>query len=291
MVFGDKKMWENKGKHLLTALIAIVVVGVVMASGCIDFGGQKEVKTVVVTGSSTVLPIASLCAEAFNAKQDAVRVTVSGGGSGHGVKSVATGEADIGMASREVKQNEITEFGDNFVDHIVAYDAVVMIVSKQIYDSGVTNLTIEQVRGIYNGMITNWNEVGGPDKNIYVVARKTGSGTYHTFMEFVFGSDTSEAPGTDTECGENAEVKTAVAGSDKAIGYVGLGYVSSSTPGMALNGVSASADTVKNGDYPISRSLHMYTWGEPNKPTQEFLDFVLGPEGQQIVEDEGFILL
>ena len=107
MVFGDTKMWEkNKektGKTLITALMAIAVVGVVMTSGCIDFGGRKEVKTVVVTGSSTVLPIAALCAEEFNAKQDAIRVTVSSGGSGHGIKAVATGEADIGMASREVQ--------------------------------------------------------------------------------------------------------------------------------------------------------------------------------------------
>ncbi|MEF8878960.1 MAG: phosphate ABC transporter substrate-binding protein, partial [Candidatus Thermoplasmatota archaeon] len=202
------------------------------------------------------------------------------------IKSVANGEADIGDASREVKPSEKQQYSNvNFVDHKVALDGVAVIVSKDIYNSGVTDLTLEQIKEIYNGTISNWNKVGGPNKEIFINEREEGSGTRDTFMEFVDLEETK----ADKSSSSNSAVKQAVKGSDKAIGYVGFGYADSSTPAVAINGVEPTSENIKSEDYPISRSLHMYTKGEPKGAVKEFIDFVLSEEGQQIVEQEDFI--
>ena len=266
---------------------AIVVLTVGMALCAVLLGGctEQETTTITIKGSSTVLPIAERCAEEFNAAHNDIKVTVAGGGSGLGIKSVATGEADIGDASREVKQSEIDEYGDIFVDHKIALDGVAVIVSKAIHDTGVTDITVDQLKGIYDGSISNWQELGGPDEEIFVNEREEGSGTRDTFMDIVDLDETA----ADKANSANSQVKQAVSGSDVAIGYVGLGYVSDETPALKINGISPSAATIKDESYPISRSLHMYTNGEPTDAVEEFLNFVMESEGQAIVEDEGFI--
>ena len=258
-----------------------MAVCAVFLSGCTDQGTT----TITIKGSSTVLPIAERCAEEFNAVHNDIKVTVAGGGSGLGIKSVATGEADIGDASREVKQSEIDEYGDIFVDHKIALDGVAVIVSKAIHDAGVTDITLDQLKGIYDGSISNWQELGGPDKEIFVNEREEGSGTRDTFMDIVDLDETA----ADKANSANSQVKQAVSESDVAIGYAGLGYVSDETPALKINGVSPSAATIEDESYPISRSLHMYTNGEPTDAVEEFLNFVMGSEGQAIVEEEGFI--
>jgi len=275
-------MKVNKGIKVLT-VIGLILVGALVMSGCTEEGGETEL---VVTGSSTVLPIAQQAAEQFNKDHDDITVQVSGGGSGHGIASLAKGEADIGMASREAKQSEIDDYSDiDFYDNQVAKDGVGVIISKDIYSEGVVGLTTDEVADIYNGKITNWKEVGGPDKEIFVVERQEGSGTRDTFMD-ALGLDSTNA---DSAQQENSDVKSSVKTADNAIGYVGLGYIDSSTPGIRLDGVSPSEDNVKSGDYPISRALHMYTDGEPEGAAKEFLDYILSSEGQQIVAEEGFI--
>jgi len=266
---------------------AIVVLTAGMALCAVFLGGCAEQGTTTITikGSSTVLPIAESCAEEFNAAHNDIKVTVAGGGSGLGIKSVANGEADIGDASREVKQSEIDEYGDIFVDHKIALDGVAVIVSKAIYDAGVTDITLDQLKGIYDGSISNWQELGGPDEEIFVNEREEGSGTRDTFMDIVDLDETA----ADKANSANSQVKQAVSGSDVGIGYVGLGYVSDETPALKINGVSPSAATIKDESYPISRSLHMYTKGAPTDAVEEFLNFVMGSEGQAIVEEEGFI--
>ena len=274
----EKQKKFGKAIVVLTASMALCAV---FLSGCTD----QETTTITIKGSSTVLPIAERCAEEFNAVHNDIKVTVAGGGSGLGIKSVAMGEADIGDASREVKQSEIDEYGDIFVDHKIALDGVAVIVSKTIHDAGVTDITLDQLKGIYDGSISNWQELGGPDEEIFVNEREEGSGTRDTFMDIVDLDETA----ADKANSANSQVKQAVSGSDVAIGYVGLGYVSDETPALKINGISPSAATIKDESYPISRSLHMYTNGEPTDAVEEFLNFVMGSEGQAIVEEEGFI--
>jgi phosphate transport system substrate-binding protein len=227
-----------------------------------------------VSGSTTVLPLGEAAAEAFNAEQKEYQVSVTGGGTGAGITGIAEGRSDIAMASREVTADEIAKYGDKFQENLVGHDGIVIIVSKPIYDAGVVNLSTEQVRKIYSGEINNWNEVGGPDEEIFVVAREQGSGTRDTFDEVIMGNRSAETPGVDAVTLGSAEAKTAVAGNDKGIGYLGYSYAEGgNVEAVALDGIMPSVETIRNGTYGLSRNLY----------------FVLSPEGQMIAQENGFI--
>ena len=167
-------------------------------------------ETVRVSGSTTVLPLAEGGAEAFNGEQSDYQVLVTGGGTGVGMKNIAEGNSDIAMASREVTAEEKSNFGDKFQENLVGYDGIVIGVSKQIYDAGVTALTKDQVKKIYSGETTNWKDLGGPDSEILVVAREQGSGTRDTFNEDIMDDKKAETPGVNTVAGSNAEIRTAL---------------------------------------------------------------------------------
>ncbi|MFO7793342.1 MAG: substrate-binding domain-containing protein, partial [Candidatus Saliniplasma sp.] len=167
---------QRKSKMMVIGLVGILLVASVLMAGCTEDDGVDEV---TVTGSSTVLPIAETAAEEFNKEHDDIQVSVSGGGSGYGINAIIEGTADIGMASRDIKQSEIDEVPD-VVEHTVARDGLAIIVSKSVYDAGIQDLTQQQVIDIYSGDITNWDELGGPDEDIYVVERADTSGTYGT---------------------------------------------------------------------------------------------------------------
>ncbi len=282
-------------------IITIVALASTLLSGCTD--NNNEETTVTIKGSSTVLPIAETCAEEYMAANPNVQITVAGGGSSVGIKSVANGEVDIGDASRGAKASDVeniegVELSD-LVDNVVAYDGIAVVVSPNVHDSGVTALTMDEVYQIYTGEISNWNALGGPDLEIYVNDRASTSGTRATFVELIENAtgyaleDFEEDGGTlavDNVNQENANVVTAVSGSQQAIGYVGLGYVNEDTcPAVSIDGTIPSTATVKDGSYPISRSLHMYTLGEPTGLVKEFIDYVQGADGQEIVVEEGFI--
>lgn len=259
---------------------------IVMAAGCVEEGGRESL---VITGSTTVLPAVERCAEVFNQGHKDIVVQVSSGGSGRGIQDVASGLADIGMASREVKESEVRQFGDRFVEHLIGYDAIAVVVSKEVYDAGVTGLTSEEVSKIYSGEIYNWKAVDGPDELILPVARVPGSGTGDTFNEMIMGSSRAETEGVEVNAMENAEIKTLIVQSDKAIGYLGIGYAKTGDLGaVALDGVAPSAENVKDRSYKLSRPLYLYTWNGTSDSEAEFINFVLGPEGQGIMEEEGF---
>lgn len=285
------------GKITLVAVISIAIIAT-MLSGCVEEGKT----TVTVKGSSTVLPIAETCAEEFMKDNPNVQVTVAGGGSSVGIKAVANGEVDIGDASRDAKPSDVEDIaGVDFTDlkdNIVAYDGIAVVVSPTIYQD-VTGLTMTQVYQIYTGSISNWNELGGPDAAIFVNDRASTSGTRATFVELIkndtgyaledFEEDVGQLA-VDKVNQENANVVDAVSGADNAIGYVGLGYVNEETcPAISVDGVVPSTSTVSDGSYPISRSLHMYTLGDPTGAVKDFIDYVQSPDGQTFVKEEGFI--
>ncbi len=247
--------------------------------------------TVTITGSTTVMPLVEICAEEFNMIQDEVMVTVSGvGGSGVGIKNVASGFSDIGMSSREVRADEIELYGDNFSEYLIGYDAICIAISEPLYDSGVTNITRDQLRAIYDGNVTNWRELGGPDREIYAVARMVGSGTGDLFNEMVMGDLETETRGADTYTQNNAEMKTAITKSDKAIGYLGFNYVQEGPlRAIAYEGVSPTPGSINTRTYPLSRPLYVMTWNEPDAGEQVFIDFLLSDEGQSMVKEIGFL--
>jgi phosphate transport system substrate-binding protein len=266
-----------------SALASVLLAAFLVAAG--------TAAALSVSGSTTVLPLGSLAAEEFNAAQSGIQVSVTGGGSGVGIKNVAAGISDVAMASRHVKDSEKEANPDKeFVEHLVAYDAICIAVSKAVYDAGVTDLTLDDLRAIYNGEIKNWAQLGGENKDIYVLAREVGSGTRDTFNEMVMGSDKAETPGVTTNHGSNAEVKTALTRSDKAIGYLGLNYVQDGDLGViALDGVIPTDETVRDGSYPLARELFMVTYGEPSDEASAFLEFVTGEEGQALAHELAFV--
>ncbi|OUJ18290.1 ABC-type phosphate transport system periplasmic component [Methanonatronarchaeum thermophilum] len=272
-----------KYKIALTALIiCLIALG---GAGCLD-SGEREGLT--IEGSSTVLPVTDAAAEAFEDKYG-ISVSLSGGGSSHGITSVAEERIDLGMASRLVSQDEIDRYGDNFEKHVIGYDGVAIVVSEEIYNEGVQDLTVDEVRDIYSGEIQNWEEVGGPDREILTVSREEGSGTGSVFYSSI-EIDRADAS-LDQVSDGNAMVKQSVANSDKAIGFLGLGYVGDGAESVAIDGVEPTSDNILAGEYPIDRSLQYYSWGPVDGEAEKFIEFILSEEGQEIVENEGYIPL
>ena len=269
---------------LLILLLAIFLVAA--------YSDAKEAK-VAVSGSSTVMPLAGLAAEEFNMLQDKYHVSVTSGGTGVGIVDVSEGRSDIAMASREVQLAERQRYETpsvKFMEFVVGFDAICLVVSPDVYDSGVTSLTKDEVKQIYVGDITNWEELGGPDMEIFVIGRKPGSGTRDTFNEIILGSKEAESPGVTIDAWDSSETKTAIRSSDSAIGYMGYSYVmKGDVDVVSLDGISPTIDNIKNETYPLARKLYFYTVGDPNPGAKAFLDYVLSPDGQKIALENGFI--
>jgi phosphate transport system substrate-binding protein len=277
---------KSKSMVILAAVIIVVIIGA-YAGGL--FGGGEKIETLTIQGSTTVLPIAQKAAERYMDLHSHVNILVSGGGSSVGVKSAGEGTADIGMASRELKNEEKNGY-PNLNPIVVARDGIAMIVHSS---NTVSRLTVEEVKGIYDGTYTNWSELGGEDMDIVVVGRDSASGTREFFWSEVMHK--GDFVDTMLEKNSNGAVKQTVAQTPGAIGYVGLGYIDATVKAMEIKSgdhyVSPTIANVKNGSYPISRSLYLLVNGEPTGLTEEFIDFVLGTEGQTIVEEEGFVPL
>ncbi len=267
----------------------LVVISLVSSAALVE---AKERK-VTVSGSSTVMPLAELAAEEFNLLQDDCHVSVTSGGTGVGIVDVAEGRSDIAMASREIEpvERQRCESSDRkFEEFSVGFDAICLVVSPDIYDSGVTSLSKEQVKQIYTGEITNWDELDGPDMEIFAIGRKSGSGTRDTFHEVILGSKEAETPGVSMEASDSSEVKTAIMGSDNAIGYVGYSYVlHGDTKVISLDGIQPTIENIKKGAYPLARRLYFDTLGDPKPGALAFLNYMQSPEGQKIATENGFI--
>lgn len=237
-----------------------------------------------ITGSTTVQPLAEKLAEQFMAANPDVTIEVTGGGSSVGVKAAGEGTADIGNASREVSADEKTQY-PNMKVYVIARDGIAIIVSP---DSPMTDLTVDQVRDIFSGKITNWKDVGGPDAAIIVVSREEGSGTRTAFEEMVMGKDVLITENAILQ-NSNGSVRTAVATTPNSVGYLSFGYLDNSIKALNLNGIAPTEENASNGTYPVVRPLNMLTNGEPQGVVKAFLDYVLGPEGQALVRTEGYI--
>ncbi len=270
----------------ITKIIIILLV-------CLSFASlslcEALPEDVTVMGSSTVMPLAEASAEEFNVGQGDYLVSVTAGGTGAGILGIVERKYDIAMASRAITAEEKLRFGDKFQEFKIGMDGISVAVSDEIYQDGVKDLNREQVKQIYTGEITNWKEVGGPDKDIYVISREYGSGTRDDFNEAVMKDIKAETPGVDTVAYSGAEVKTAISGSDRAIGYVGFNYLGGGVQGIAFDGIVPSYENIKLDIYELKRDLYFYTFGDPSPGARAFIDFVMGPEGQRIAAEEGFI--
>ena len=274
-------------------MVGFITKIIIILLACLSFASLSLVaalpEDVTVMGSSTVMPLAEASAEEFNVGQSDYLVSVTAGGTGAGILGIVERKYDIAMASRAITAEEKERFGDRFQEFKIGMDGISVAVSDEIYQDGVKDLNREQVKQIYTGEITNWNEVGGPDKDIYVVSREYGSGTRDDFNEAVMEDIEAETPGVDTVAYSGAEVKTAISGSDRAIGYVGFNYLGGGVQGIAFDGIVPSYENIKLDIYELKRDLYFYTFADPSPGARAFIDFVMGPEGQRIAAEEGFI--
>lgn len=283
---GKNKIKMEKNKAIGIAAIVIVAIAtigtavVLTPAQAAEFSGE-----LTIAGSTTVLPINQECARLLMGENSALRISVSGGGSGHGVKSVGAGEIDIGAASRDVKAAEMEQYPD-LKPVAIGRDSVAIILHP---GNSVSDLTMEQASKIFSGEITNWKDVGGDDADIRVITREEGSGTREVFEKYVMKPFEREIAGAASVKSSNGEVRATVSSDAKSIGYLSLGYVDSSVKAVEIDGVTATVANVRSGNYPISRSLYIITKGEPSELERAFIDFVLSSEGQQVVEDMGYI--
>ena len=256
---------------------------------CLIAGSVFAAESIVIKGSTTVLPIAQAALEAYMKANPGVQISLSGGGSGEGIKALLDKTTDIADSSREIKKEEIELAEKNGVKplaHVVAYDAIIPVVHPK---NKVTNLSIDQLSQIYQGKITNWKEVGGADLQIVVISRDSSSGTFDTWDHFIM-KKAKVSPRAEM-LASNGAVVTAVAKNRYAIGYLGMGYVNKSVKPLLVNGVKASAQSALTKEYPLSRELYMYTDGEPKGEVAKFIAFVKSADGQKIVAKEGFVPL
>lgn len=245
-------------------------------------------KTLKISGSTTVLPIAQNAADAFMTANAGTNIQVSGGGSGVGVQQIGDKLVDIGMSSRDLTKDEIAKYKE-FVVIPVALDGIAVVVNPN--NNLVNSLSIAQIRDIYSGKITNWKDVGGKDMAIVVIGRDSASGTRTFFTDTVMNK-TSYVK-TQFEKNSNGAIQQSVAQTPGAIGYVGLGYIDPTVKALkvSVNGtlVEPSIKTVLDKTYPISRSLLFITNGQPSGIVKDYIDYILSPEGQKLVTKEGFV--
>jgi phosphate transport system substrate-binding protein len=260
-------------------------------------GDQPEAKAVKITvkGSDTVLPLSQSEAENYMKAHPGSAITVVGGGSGVGITALADGSTDICMASRDLKTSEEIDLQEKKVTVskvIIAYDALSIIVHP---DNKVSQLTREQIEGIFTGEITNWKKVGGEDMPITAISRESSSGTYEFFKEHVMDKK-NYGPGTLSQPATGAIVQS-VQQSKGAIGYIGLAYETSEVKMLKVSYdqgktyVAPSVAAAKDKTYPVARPLYYMYDLSKEASVKPFVDFVVSPEGQKIVADIGYVPL
>lgn len=239
--------------------------------------------SISMVGSTSMEKLANALSEAFMEEYTDVTVTAEFVGSGAGIEAVTNGTADIGNSSRSLKDEEKAA---GVVENVVAIDGIAVCVDPA---NEVADLTKEQLTNIYNGTVTNWKEVGGADEPIIVIGREAGSGTRGAFEELV---DLVDGCKYANELDSTGAVIAKVASTPGAIGYASLDALDDSVKALSLEGVEATAENIKAGNYFLSRPFVMATKGEiseQNDLVQAWFDFVLGDEGQQVASEVGLI--
>jgi phosphate transport system substrate-binding protein len=285
------------GACLAAALVAVLAAG---CSARREARAAEAAASIQITGSDTLVNLALAWAERYMSLNPEVRISVTGGGSGTGIASLINGTVQIADASREMSSEEIAQAKKNGITpvrFIVALDAIAVVTNPS---NPVQGLTLQQLSDMYTGKLTRWTDVGGANAPVVLLSRESNSGTYVYFLEQVvrLGDSKSKAlfsPETllmPSSQGISSEVHQ----NPNAIGYDGLGYVTSEQKMVAVARTAAgpyvipSATTVLDKSYPVSRPLFMYTAGEPAGIIKKYLQWVMG-QGQSLVKDIGFVPL
>jgi phosphate transport system substrate-binding protein len=285
----------------LALVLALSLVTCGPPSGESDTAAPETATSIQNKGSDTLVNVALAWAEAYGKLHPEVQIAVTGGGSGTGIAALINATVDMANASRRIKDEERAQAEANGVvpvEHTVAGDAIAIVVHPS---NPVDGLSIPQLSAIFSGQVTNWLEVGGEDRPIVLLSRESNSGTHVYFLEQVVRQGDKQARtlfSPDTLLMPSSEgISTEIRQNPNAIGYDGLGYVTHDQKVVAVAAVEGgdyiepTVETVKDGSYPIARGLYIYTAGEPEGAVRVYLDWILGPDGQGIVKELGFVPL
>lgn len=269
-------------KKRLVALLCGAVVVSGLAVGCGSGDDEKGgTSKITVSGSTSVGPTMEVLAGEYEKNND-VKIEVQQVGSSAGIKNTIEGTSDLGMSSRDLKDEEAQSVDGTQI----AIDGIAVVTHK---DNKVTDLTIDQVKDIFTGKITNWKEVGGEDAQIVLVSREEGSGTRDGFQD-ILGFESADLSKDAQICDGSGAVKSTIEGNKNAIGYISFGYVKDDIKSVKIDGVEANDDNVVNGTYAISRPFLVVNKKDNlSEEAKSFVDFILSEEGQNIVSEEGFI--
>ena len=301
---------KRKSLKLLASALLITMMGVGMI-GCgssnNDTGADKSADTtkeqsvsgsITISGSSALLPLMEQSIEKFNEKYPEVEISAQAGGSGTGLTQVLDGTVNIGNSDIFAEDKLEADQAKQLVDHKVVAQGFAVVVSKSL---GIDNLTKDQIKDIFSGKVTNWNQItkedgtAGPDKEIFVVHRKSGSGTRATFEEKILDGDKSlENDSIGVMQDSNGSVLTAMKQNEGAISYLGLAYMNTDEAKEALtsvkiDGKSDEKANICDGSYPFWSWGHMYTKGEADEASKAFIEYVSSSDNKESLENLGFI--
>ncbi len=266
---------KNKLFGLATVLIAFFM-----------FSGFFAAEKITVKGSDTMVILSQRWAEKYMGKNNAVSIQVTGGGSGTGISALINGTTDICNSSRPMKKTEVQKLKERFgtvgVEIPCGKDGITIYLNP---GNPVSQISTAQLKQIYTGKITNWNQLGGKEAKIILYSRENNSGTYVFFKDNVLGGQ-DYAPSCQNLPG-TAAVVNAVSKDVNGIGYGGHGY-SKGVKVALINGIEPNKSTIGNGTYPLSRNLFMYLRNRPSGEIKKFIDWILSAEGQKVVTEVGY---
>jgi phosphate transport system substrate-binding protein len=242
-------------------------------------GCQKPQGGLTVVGSTSVQPFAEVLAEEYMSHHSRGKIYVQGGGSSAGIQAVRTEAAEVGMSSRALMPDE-----RDLIPVPIAYDAIAIIVHPS---NPLTDLSVDQIKGIFSRQITNWREAGGRNHPLTLVTREEGSGTRESFQHLIMGKTEISLAALVQD--SNGAIRQVVADDPHAIGYISLGLVNDRVKALKIDGVEANVENIKKRRYKFVRPFLFVFKTQPQGMASNFLNYILSPDGQKLLVQEGLV--
>jgi phosphate transport system substrate-binding protein len=279
-----------------TAYLASTALLVMSVAGCADSKADAGGGALQVSGSTTVAPVAADAAEAL--KADGLDITVATqGGSAGGISQLGSGQINIAMSSKPlVEEDKKANPNAEFNSVQIGADAVGVIVTKEVADGGVKNLTKDQVRDLFEGKITNWSQVGGPDLKVFVYDKEPGRGTREVLDKYIYGDKKAPPPPKSDNfaiVGGNLETRNKLESTPGAVAPLSTSFIEGrdKLAAVTLDGIAATPQNIATSKYPMSRPLFLITDGEPKGTSKTFINYVLSAKGQALMTKHGYLTL
>ncbi|WP_312095834.1 phosphate ABC transporter substrate-binding protein [Niallia sp.] len=270
-----------KKLKMVCMLLSILTLLTACASNSETEQSTNDGKPISISGSTSVGPLAEKLAAKYH-EQDNTKIEINQIGSSAGITNAMSGVSEIGMSSRDLKEEE----KENLKEVVIAYDGIVVVTHPS---NKVKDLTLDQVKQIFTGEVTNWSQLGGDDMEIVVVSREDGSGSRDAFQEIV-GYSSGELIKNSIIASGNGNIKTTVANNKHAVGFISFEYIDDDISTIDIDGVEATAENVLEKKYSLSRPfLFVYKEGSLTANGQKFIDYILSDEGQKIAAEAGVI--